>query len=91
MKINRIKRGVETSGWKSKTDTPALIQALEGMKVKEGPDFPQGDLFIRAEDHQGFHQHWMSRIEKGKLEVKFTVPVEQVMYAPPVDFRKEKV
>jgi len=89
--IHLIKKAVETSGWKSKTDTPALIQALEGMKVKEGPDFPQGDLFIRAEDHQGFHQHWMSRIEKGKLEVKFTVPVEQVMYAPPVDFRKEKV
>ena len=89
--IHLIKKGVETSGWKSKTDTPALIQALEGMQVKEGPDFPQGDLFLRAEDHQGFHQHWMSRIEKGKLEVKFTVPVERVMYAPPVDYRKEKV
>jgi len=89
--IHLIKRAVETSGWKSKTDTPALIQALEGMKVSEGPEFPQGDLFLRAEDHQGFHQHWMSRIEKGKLEVKFTVPVERVVYAPPVDYRKEKV
>jgi branched-chain amino acid transport system substrate-binding protein len=89
--IYLIKKGIEISGWKSAKDTPGLIQALEGMKVSEGPDFPQGDLLLRAEDHQGFHQHWMSRIEKGKLEMKFPVPVERVIYPPPVDFRKEKV
>lgn len=89
--IYLIKKGIETSGWKSQKDTPGLIQALEGMRVKEGPDFPQGDLWIRAEDHQGFHEHWMSRIEKGRLEVKFPIAVERVVYAPPVDFRKEKV
>lgn len=89
--IYLIKKGIEISGWKSKQDSPALIQTLEGMQVKEGPDFPQGDLFIRAEDHQGFHQHWMSRIEKGKLEVKFPIPVERVIYPLPVDFRNEKL
>jgi branched-chain amino acid transport system substrate-binding protein len=86
-----IKKGVEASGWKSKKDNPALIEVLEGMRVQEGPQFPQGDLFIRADDHQGFHQHWMSRIEKGKLEMKFPIPVERVVYPPPVDFRREKV
>jgi branched-chain amino acid transport system substrate-binding protein len=89
--IYLLKKGIEVSGWKSRKDTKGLIEALEGMRVKESLDFPQGDLLLRAEDHQGFHQHWMSRIEKGKLEVKFTVPTEQVIYAPPVDFRKEKL
>jgi len=90
--IYLIKKGIEISGWKGQKDTPGLIQALEGnMRVKEGPDFPQGDLFLRAEDHQGFHQHWMSKIEKGKLEVKFSIPVERVIYPPPVDYRKEKL
>ena len=89
--IYLIKKAVEVTGWKSGKDNPGLIMALEGMHVKEGPEFPQGDLFIRAEDHQGFHQHWMSRIEKGKLEMKFQIPVERVVYAPPVDYRKEKV
>lgn len=92
--------GVDDEGWevnnpgrvrKSKKDNPGLIEVLEGMRVQEGPQFPQGDLFIRAEDHQGFHQHWMSRIEKGKLEKKFPIPVERVVYPPPVDFRREKV
>lgn len=86
-----LKRAIETAGWKSKKDTAGVIEALEGMKVKEGQDYPQGELFIRAEDHQGFHQHWMSRIEKGKLEVKFSVSAEQVVYPPPVDYRKERL
>ena len=90
--IYLIKKGIEISGWKGQKDTPGLIQALEtNVRVKEGPDFPQGDLFLRGEDHQGFHQHWMSKIEKGKLEVKFPIAVERVIYPPPVDYRKEKL
>lgn len=89
--IYLIKRGIEASKWKSQKDTPGLIEILEGMRVKESADYPQGDLFLRAEDHQGFHEHWMSRIEKGKLEVKFAVAAERVIYPPPVDFRTEKL
>lgn len=88
--VNLIKKGIEASKWKSRKDHPAFIEALEGIQVKEGPDFPQGDLVVRAEDHQGFHTHWMSQVTKGKVEVKFEVPVKQVMYPVPVDFRKQK-
>ena len=84
-----IKGAVEGSGWKSKKDNPALIEWLEGRTFKEGPGFPQGDILIRAEDHQGFHQHWMSRIEGGKYRIKFRIPKERTMYPPAVDYRKE--
>lgn len=85
-----IKRGVEMTRWKTRKDHPAFIEALEGLRVKESSHFPQGDLFIRAEDHQGFHQHWMSQVIKGKVEVKFALPVERVIYPAPVDYRKQK-
>ena len=31
-----------------------LIEALEGLEMKEGDDFPQGDKTLRKEDHQAF-------------------------------------
>ena len=31
-----------------------LIEALEGLEMKEGDDFPQGDKLLRKEDHQAF-------------------------------------
>ena len=31
-----------------------LIEALEGLEMKESDDFPQGDKTLRKEDHQAF-------------------------------------
>lgn len=85
-----LKLAMEKCNWKSKNDTPKLVEALESIgKVEEGPHFPQGDLIFRAEDHQGFHRHYMSQIEQGKLKVKFQIPTDKVIYPPPVDFTKE--
>jgi branched-chain amino acid transport system substrate-binding protein len=86
-----IKAGVEKSGWKNKKDTPKFIEALEGLSLKEGHWFPQGDKVIRAEDHQAFPQMWLSRIEGGKLRTKFKIPPERSTYPPPVDYRKESL
>lgn len=89
--VSLIKKGIEISGWKTRRDHPAFIEGLEGLRVQEGSDFPRGDLFIRAEDHQGFHEHWMSQMEKGRIEVRFTVAADDVAYPVPVDFRTEKL
>ncbi len=84
-----IKGAIEKSGWKNRKDHSKFVETLEGMRFREGPGFPQGDLVMRAEDHQGFHQHWMSRVEDGKLRVKYTIPIERVMYPATVDFTRE--
>lgn len=84
-----LKKAIEESGWRSKADNDKLIRTLEGIHLKQSHQFPQGDKFVRPEDHQGFHQHWMSRVENGKIVVKFHIPTEKVIYSPPVDFRKQ--
>jgi len=84
-----LKRAIEVSGWKSKEDNPALIKALEGMKLKESIEFPQGDKFIRAEDHQAFMQHFIERVVNGTLKKVATIPMEKAIYPPEVDYTKE--
>jgi branched-chain amino acid transport system substrate-binding protein len=83
-----LKRGIETSNWKSRKDTPDLVAALEGMSVKESMEFPQGDKVMRAEDHQVFADQYMSKVENGLLEVKFKIPKEKFMFEPPVNLTK---
>ena len=54
--------------------------------IKESENYPQGDGFIRAEDHQGFFDNWMSRVENGKLIPKFKISKEEAVYPAPVDY-----
>lgn len=86
-----IKEGIEKSGWKSKTDTPDWIKAVEGMELKEGLAHPQGDKLMRAEDHKAVIDFWMSRVENGEINVKFKIPKEEVAkkFPPRIDHTKE--
>ena len=52
--MNFLKLGMQKSGFRGREDTMNLIEALEGMEVKESDDFPQGDKTLRKEDHQAF-------------------------------------
>ncbi len=89
--IYMVKKAMEQINWNSKKDTPKLIEAIEGMEMKESIEHPEGDNFIRKEDHQGFHRHWMSRVENGKLKVKFMIPAKDVLYPATVDYTKEVI
>ena len=62
-----IKRGIEKSGWKSKKDHSAFVEAIESMCVKEGPDFIQGDKCFRAHDHFLLMDLWMGHVENNKM------------------------
>ena len=46
-----------------------LIEALEGMEVKEGDDFPQGDKTLRKEDHQAFLREFIFDIKDNKHRI----------------------
>ncbi|MEK6376014.1 MAG: ABC transporter substrate-binding protein [Acidobacteriota bacterium] len=78
-----LKQAMEKSGFQGRQDTPKLVRALEEMgRIQHGQHFPQGDAVFRAEDHQGFHDHFMSQIQGGALKVLFRVPVQQILYPP---------
>lgn len=88
-----IKKAVEKSGWKSRKDTLDFIEALEGMHVKESFEHPQGDKYIRPQDHKAVIDFVMSRIENGELHVKHRIPASEVekAFPPRVDFTKERL
>ena len=48
--------------FRGREDTMKLIEALEGMEVKECDDFPQGDKTLRKEDHQAFVREFIFEI-----------------------------
>ena len=83
-----LKKTMEGSKFQGRKDIPELIRSLEQVgRVQKSPQFLQGDLIFRAEDHQGFHDHFMSRIENGALNVQFKIPVDKIIYPPMVDLR----
>ena len=89
--VKKIKDAIEKSGWKSKKDTPDFIQALEGMEAKESFEHPQGDKFMRAQDHKAVIDHYMSHIEDGQIRVQMKIPKEDIVtrFPPRFDFTKE--
>lgn len=88
--VYMIKRAIEESGWKSRKDNPAFIKALEGMRFKASYEFPEGDIYMRPEDHQCFHDQSVSKIEDGKWTVIERVPAKDIYYETKVDYTKEK-
>ena len=87
--LHFLGKAIEGSGWQSKADNPALIEALEGIKAEAGFGFPQGDIFIRAPDHQGFHDHYIERVEDGRLRVKLHFDKSKAIYPPEADYTEE--
>jgi len=83
--VHLFKKAVEESGWKGQEDNDKMIRAMEGIQLKASHNFPQGDAYVRKEDHQGFHRHWMSRIVNGRIQVQFEIPMKDTDYPPPID------
>jgi branched-chain amino acid transport system substrate-binding protein len=73
-----LKQAIEKSGYKTRKDVEGVIQALEGMEMKNSLSHPQGDKLIRKEDHVGILDCYISRVEGGKLEVKKRIPKEEL-------------
>lgn len=91
--IFALKTAIEASGWKSDKDTPGVIQALEGLEMQNSMQHPQGAKLLRAEDHSGMIDCYMSRVENSKFVLKKRIPREELItkLPPRYDFRKEAV
>jgi branched-chain amino acid transport system substrate-binding protein len=78
--MNFLKLGIQKSGFKGREDTMKLIEALEGMEVKAGEDFPQGDKTLRKDDHQAFLSEFVFDIKGGKHHILEVVPKEKTIF-----------
>jgi len=84
--INALKLGMEKSGFRSRADTMKLIEALEGLEMKESDDFPQGDKVLRKEDHQAFIRQFIFDIKDGRHRILEVIPREKTMFPPACKF-----
>jgi branched-chain amino acid transport system substrate-binding protein len=84
--MNAVKLGIEKSGFQDREDTPKLIASLEGLEMKEGYDFPQGDKTLRKEDHQAFVREFIFEIKGGKHHILEVVPKEKTIVPPMCKF-----
>src|SRR6476620_1461092 len=84
--MNALKLGMEKSGFRGREDTMKLIEALEGLEMKEGDDFPQGDKVLRKDDHQAFLREFLFDIKDGKFRILEVVPKEKTMFPPDCKF-----
>src|SRR4051812_18411352 len=78
--VNALKLGIEKSGFRGREDTEKLIAALEGLEMKEGDDFPQGDKTLRKEDHQAFLREFIFNIKDGKHRILEVVSKEKTIF-----------
>ena len=72
-------RHARSPGFQGREDTMKLIEALEGLEMKEGDDFPQGDKILRKEDHQAFLREFIFEIKDGKHQILEVVPKEKTI------------
>jgi branched-chain amino acid transport system substrate-binding protein len=84
--MNALKLGMEKSKFQGREDTMKLIEALEGLEMKEGDDFPQGDKVLRKEDHQAFLREFIFDIKDGKHRVLDVIPKEKTVVPPACKF-----
>jgi branched-chain amino acid transport system substrate-binding protein len=84
--INALRIGMVKSGFRGREDTNKLIEALEGLEMKEGDDFPQGDKVLRKEDHQAFLREFIFDIKDGKHRIIDVVSKEKTIFPPACKF-----
>lgn len=83
---NALKIGMEKSKFRGREDTMKLIEALEGLEMKEGDDFPQGDKLLRKEDHQAFLREFIFDIKDGKHRILEVIAKEKTLFPPACKF-----
>jgi branched-chain amino acid transport system substrate-binding protein len=78
--MNALKIAMVKSQFRGREDTDKLIAALEGLEMKEGDDFPQGDKFLRKEDHQAFLRQFIFDIKDGKHRILEVVDKDKTVF-----------
>ncbi len=88
-----LKEAIEASGWATKKDDQGVIEALEGLKMSNSLAHPQGDKILRAEDHSGMIDCYITKVENDKFNLVKKIPKEDLMakLPPRYDFTSRKL
>ena len=78
MSMMALVLAMRKANFTGKADTEKLVSAFETLTVKQGPDFPDGDLIMNKDDHQGRVTYYMLKINGQKEEVVQTFPADQL-------------
>src|SRR5262249_36898793 len=78
------------SKFDSRDDTNKLIEALEGLEMKEGDDFPQGDKTLRKADHQAFLREFLYEVRGGNFHLLETVAKDKTYFPPACNFTAKR-
>jgi len=73
-----LKAAIEASGWQSKKDDQGVIEYLEGARMANSSEHPQGEKILRAEDHSGILDNYISQVQDGKFELVKRIPKEDI-------------
>jgi len=85
-----IKAAMETAGYQDASQKQALIEAVEAMTdIPEGAEHPQGDKKFNGAIHQSFGHQSVSKVEGQKLTVVHRTSIEDGLYEPEADYRKQ--
>jgi branched-chain amino acid transport system substrate-binding protein len=84
--MNALKVAMEASKFSGRADTMKLVEALEGLEMKEGDDFPQGDKTLRKADHQAFLREFLYTVKDGKFELLDTIGKDKTIFPPACTF-----
>jgi len=84
--LNAMKIAMEKSKFDSRDDSSKLIDALEGLEVKESDDFPQGDKILRKDDHQAFLREFIFTIGGGTYQLQQVVDKDKTLVPPACHF-----
>ena len=84
--MNCLKLGIEKSKFQGRADAMKLIDALEGLEMKEGYDFPQGDKTLRAADHQAFCREFIYQVNGGAYHIKDVIAKDKTIVPPACSF-----
>jgi ABC-type branched-subunit amino acid transport system substrate-binding protein len=78
MSMMALVLAMRQANFTGKADTDKLISAFETLTVKQGPDFPDGDLIMNKDDHQGRTTYYLLKINGQKEDVLQTFPADQL-------------
>src|ERR1700752_1089578 len=84
--MNAVKVAMVASKFDGRADTDKLIEALEGLEMKEGDDFPQGDKSLRKADHQAFLREFIFDVNAGKYRILEPNDKEKPLFPPACTF-----
>ena len=84
--LNAAKVAMVACKFDGRADTPKMIEALEGLEMKEGDDFPQGDKTLRKSDHQAFLREFLFEVKNQNYKLLTTVDKDKTIVPPACSF-----